>query len=126
MGRKVFVRSDIMLAIALLAFSLVIYLLTANGRQEARLVRIITSGHPDIMLDLSMDAAFALPGRPAVHIGIKDGKAAFVASDCPDQICVKSGFLYRPGAQAACLPNKTAMVVVGTENASQRLVRHEK
>jgi len=42
---------------------------------------------------------------PTVIFEVRAGQIAFIASDCPDQLCVQSGFLHRAGQMAACLPN---------------------
>ena len=43
---------------------------------------------------------------PNVIFEVRGGQIAFVKSDCPDQVCVRAGFLGRPGQSAACLPNR--------------------
>jgi hypothetical protein len=62
---------------------------------------------------LNVDQTFSLDGLPAVVFEVKDGKAAFIHSDCPDQICVHSGFLGAVGQTAACLPNRAAIKIRG-------------
>lgn len=51
-------------------------------------------------------------------LSVGKGKIGFLSSDCPDKLCVKSGFLSKNGDTAACLPNK---VVVKLENRKERL-----
>lgn len=44
--------------------------------------------------------------NPLVTINVTgDGGISFAKSDCPDQICVKSGVLRKNGEHASCLPN---------------------
>ena len=50
-----------------------------------------------------------------------DGSIAFVESDCPDQVCVHTGYLRRVGEFAACLPNDLVLIirpaeVIGPDN----------
>lgn len=49
---------------------------------------------------------------------VEAGKIRFVSSDCPDKLCVKSGYLSKNGDTAACLPNK---VVVKIETKKEKL-----
>ncbi|MEG1943783.1 MAG: NusG domain II-containing protein [Angelakisella sp.] len=42
---------------------------------------------------------------------IRDHAIRFLDSDCPDKICIKSGFLHRDMDIASCLPNKTVLLV---------------
>ena len=56
---------------------------------------------------------------PNVIFEVRDGQIAFVKSDCPDQICVRTGFIHRSGQMAACLPNGLVLFLSGTEAYSE-------
>ena len=47
-----------------------------------------------------------------------DGSIAFVESDCPDKICIKSGKLHLVGQYAACLPNQIYMKIVSARGSN--------
>ena len=49
-------------------------------------------------------------GKP-ITLEVKEGKIRFLHSDCPDQICVNTGFIYLDGQTAICMPNRTAVTV---------------
>ncbi|NMB97400.1 MAG: NusG domain II-containing protein [Clostridiaceae bacterium] len=53
-------------------------------------------------------------------IVIEDGKVRFESSDCPDQVCVRTGWISKPGQTAVCLPAGIIVKIVGenTENNS--------
>ncbi len=56
---------------------------------------------------------FSIPQNPNVVFRMdKDGNIAFIASDCPDKVCVKTGKLHRIGEYAACLPNGIILKIV--------------
>lgn len=44
-----------------------------------------------------------------VTIEAKQGKIRFLNSQCPDKICVKTGWLTRDGHIAVCMPAKTVV-----------------
>lgn len=46
-------------------------------------------------------------------IQIKDGKARVLRSDCPNQICVKSGVIDKAGQIVVCIPNKVILKIEG-------------
>lgn len=46
-------------------------------------------------------------------VAVEDGRICIVHSDCPDQVCVHTGWLTRPGQSAVCVPNRIAVVVRG-------------
>ena len=52
------------------------------------------------------DRIFSLDEVPQVQLEIKEGRIRFLSSDCPDQTCVRSGFISRPGEYAVCLPHR--------------------
>lgn len=45
-----------------------------------------------------------------------DGSISFEESDCPDQICVKTGRIRYVGQSAACLPNNIIIKIVSVKN----------
>ena len=52
-------------------------------------------------------------GPLGVTIVEVDGfRAHVVSSPCPDKICVRMGWLSRPGDYAACLPNKVLAEII--------------
>lgn len=38
-------------------------------------------------------------------IQAEEGQIRFIEADCPDQVCVHTGWLVRPGQVAACVPS---------------------
>jgi hypothetical protein len=47
-------------------------------------------------------------------IEIRAGKARFLSSPCPGQVCVHSGWLREAGHLAACLPNRISIQLLGS------------
>lgn len=45
-------------------------------------------------------------GYPGVEIEIKDGKIRIKESDCPDRVCVRTGWLSHNGDTSICVPYK--------------------
>lgn len=48
-------------------------------------------------------------------IVVEDGKIRFEKSECPDQVCVRTGWISRPGQVAVCLPAGIIIKIVGEE-----------
>lgn len=65
---------------------------------------------------LDQDQIITLDQAPGVVIEVRNGAIGFIRSDCPDQICVQTGFISRQGQVAVCLPNK---VVIAIPSASE-------
>lgn len=63
------------------------------------------------------DKTFSIPQNKHVifHLA-SDGRIRFQESDCPDKICVKTGWLSKVGQTAACLPNEIILKIVPRDN----------
>lgn len=46
-------------------------------------------------------------------IKVEKGRIRFIDADCPDKICIKAGWLKKPGDSAACLPHKIIITIQG-------------
>lgn len=46
-----------------------------------------------------------------IHIMVRDGRAGFVRSECPEHICEGYGMLGQKGETAVCLPAKAVLTV---------------
>lgn len=55
-----------------------------------------------------------LPGKYHEIVLVEKGRIRFKETNCPDQICVRTGWLENPGDYAVCLPNKAIINI--TEN----------
>ncbi|MEG2203857.1 MAG: NusG domain II-containing protein [Oscillospiraceae bacterium] len=66
-----------------------------------------------IDLARAKDETFSIAGETGVNITfeVKDHKICFLHSDCPDKICVRSGWIGYDLDTAACIPNQTAIFV---------------
>ncbi|MDR2780132.1 MAG: NusG domain II-containing protein [Synergistaceae bacterium] len=62
-------------------------------------------------IPLGREGTYSPAGRPGVQIAARGGMIGFVRSDCPDKICVHTGFLSIPGQSAVCLPNRVVVRV---------------
>ena len=79
---------------------------------DSRLVKTVS-------LTPGLDETFAVPGQPDVVLQVSDGKIRFYSSTCKDKICIRSGYLSRPGESAACLPNRVAVKLVAVGKSRQ-------
>lgn len=52
-------------------------------------------------------------GELHFQIRLKNGKIAITDIDCPDKICVKTGYIGKTGQSIVCLPNKVIIKTYG-------------
>lgn len=53
-----------------------------------------------------------VPGQYDEFIVADQKKICFMSADCPDRLCVKAGWISKPGQIAVCLPNRTLIKIV--------------
>lgn len=113
---KFFKKSDIAVIAVLLLCSLVVWLIYDNSTKGdavkaeiyyySQLVKTVPlDEHKDVVFSIDQESDVVL------HISSK-GKIAFIASDCPDKVCINTGELYKAGQYAACLPNGITVKIV--------------
>ena len=107
-----------------IAFSVVAVILLASAialgygyfSSSEQLVAVLSvEGHPNRIIKLqdANDQVIDLHEEYDVNIllEIKDHKIHFLQSDCPDKICIHSGYLSKDLDMAACIPNRTAVFI---------------
>ncbi|HWP51398.1 MAG TPA: NusG domain II-containing protein [Clostridia bacterium] len=108
-------------AIALLTLASVGFLIyrQLQPKEPAMSAVVSISGTDVCIIDLSKDAEpydidlNALFGVPVV-LEVKDHQIHFKSSQCPDQICVHAGWLWRDMDIAVCMPNQVSVMVIPT------------
>jgi len=91
-------RGDVITALALLALVGVLLLLRGTGAGK-----IYVNGEP-------VSESITVNG---VAIEIADGRARVMSSPCRDKLCVRAGWLSRPGDVAICLPRRVIVEMRG-------------
>ncbi len=96
--------------LALLAGAWLLYARLSPGGARAR---IWVDGKIERTVPLSKDQSFSLTTPEGHHLSfeVKDGRIRFVSSDCPDKICVNTGFIGTPAQTAVCMPNRVSVTI---------------
>lgn len=77
-------------------------------------VRISVDGQELNRLPLSEQTTYEVPlARGYVKVAVSEGKASVAQADCPDQICVSTGAISRPGQAVICVPYRVVVEVIG-------------
>jgi hypothetical protein len=86
-----------------------------NDNENSHRIAVITQNRKvieKIDLDLISSArVIELSGNYNETILVEKGRIRFIQADCPDLICVKTGWLEEPGDMAVCLPNRVVVRV---------------
>jgi len=114
--RRLFNKYDFPVFAAVIIIAAVIYIFT--GLEKGAVCEIKIDGkilHAIILSGHERD--FELPENPNIKFKIKDNAIAFISSDCPDKICVNTGWLRYSGQTAVCMPNRVSIHVTGNNGA---------
>lgn len=97
--------------------------LFAGGADEG-VAATVTSPDGTRVIALFQNGDTVLTGQAGhtVTLRVEDGKIRFLESDCPDRICVNSGWLSRAGQTAACVPAGITVRIDG-ETATDAVAR---
>ncbi|MCH5294353.1 MAG: NusG domain II-containing protein [Treponema sp.] len=112
MGLSVRRADIIILAVFALAVFLSFFRLRSGKSSSPRL--IIMSGGTEMVYSMRSDGTYRVPGALGESvIQVRDGKAFFEDSPCPNKTCVQGGPVFRANDWRACLPNDVFIRIEG-------------
>jgi hypothetical protein len=110
--RVFFALKDLIPIVAFLLIAVVLFLcMRTDGGAYAEL---LSDNKVIERIDLSKDGELT-PNGYNVVLSVKSGKIAFIQSDCPDKICVHTGYIGSVGQSAVCLPNRLTLRIVADD-----------
>ena len=113
---KVLQKRDIMVAAVLLFSAIALYAgfgIINKGKMSKAEIYYRSELIRTVELHKGKEEVLVFPQNENVMIHLyEDGRICFEESDCPDQVCVRSGKLSEIGESAACLPNEFIMKIV--------------
>lgn len=90
---------------------------------EGETVLIEVDGKVAYKLDLQESCTTIVRGaRGELKVEIKEGMVAVTRADCPNRICVRTGWRGRSGEVIICVPNKTLVRITGSTEAGVKAV----
>ncbi len=99
-------RDAIIIGIILAAGVLALVLFGTHSRYGSKAV-ISVDGKTVKTITLSnLSRTYELDEAKGAVIEMKDGAICVYSSDCPDKICVNTGYISKKGEKIVCLPKK--------------------
>lgn len=103
-------KADFIVICIFLAAAAVLFGIKGLTAKSGNVAEIYIDGKYSTSLPLDKDTVY-IPEGKNVRIEVHDGKAGFVESDCPDKVCIHTGFIGTGGQTAVCLPNAISVVI---------------
>lgn len=110
----VFRRADLLLIAAVAAVCICLF--WPSGKTEGVQAVLYTGGQEIERIALSEvgePCTLTLGVSPQATVLVERGRIRYLSADCPDALCVQSGWLSKPGDTAACLPARTVIAIEG-------------
>ena len=107
--------TNILFAVVVLAIAAVLLAVRSHNATGGKLTAQLIYGDANAVLDIPLekDEAYSVDtGYYTVHIEVKDGRARFIESPCPDHICEGFGWLSAEDQTATCLPARAVLTIV--------------
>jgi hypothetical protein len=110
---------DILIVLAVVTLSVFLIaqsVIGAGGGSDLE-VRVTANGKEVLVHPLGEDSEeLAVQGYEGEsYLEISGGRVRMIDSACPDKLCVKSGWISRPGESIVCLPNRVVIEIKSGE-----------
>ena len=114
-------RADIILTAILLVLSGALFFVRPSYG-EASYVEVTSAGNGRETYPLAVDRIIEVEGT-GNRIEIKDGSVRMTDTDCPDELCIRTGSISKSGQTIVCLPNRVTVRIVGEESGYDTIAR---
>ncbi|HHV62586.1 MAG TPA: NusG domain II-containing protein [Firmicutes bacterium] len=87
-----------------------------GASKPAIVIRVDGKIYRTIPLELKGRRTFTIRTRRGGYelLEIQDGKVRIAESNCPEQVCVRTGWISRPGQSIICVPNRVMVYIDGS------------
>lgn len=112
-GDKILIVSIAIIVVIFIAWN------TFGAKTGEDITAVITQNSEvikEIKLNELQDSEYIyIKGEVNQVILAKKGMIRFLESNCPNQTCVKTGWLTKPGDKAVCIPSKVVITLTGKQ-----------
>lgn len=108
-------RKELLLFAGILVIAGTALLIQLAGRETGGRISVWQEGELLMEQPLSEEGEWKIAAADGGYnvIQVRDGKAAVTEADCPDAVCVNSGWISYRGESVICLPHKLVVRIEG-------------
>ena len=110
-------KNDILLILALLLLAGTVWGVLWLQKKQGGEAVLSVDGEMVQTLPLDTDASVTLKADQGHYntVVVEDGRVCVFQADCPDQVCVRQGWIRYEGESIVCLPHRLVVTVQGGE-----------
>ena len=106
---------DTLLIITLLLIGIILLFVLRGQSNEGSYVIIMYQNEEKARFSLTSDGIYDI-NNGKNRIEILGGKVRMTYADCPDELCIRQGWIEYDGQSIICLPNKITVMVSGGDS----------
>ena len=106
---------DTLLIITLLLIGIILLFVLRGQSNEGSYVIIMYQNEEKARFSLTSDGIYDI-NNGKNRIEILGGKVRMTYADCPDELCIRQGWIEFDGQSIICLPNKITVMVSGGDS----------
>lgn len=99
-------RDALIIAVILAAGLLTAVLFGTHSKSGSKAVISVDGKTVETITLSSISGTYEIDEAKGAVIEMKDGEICVNSSDCPDKICVNTGYISKKGERIVCLPKK--------------------
>jgi hypothetical protein len=110
---------DILIIFLIIIISITGFISMTKRNNGDIIARIVQSGNITHTINLNeVKEPYKIVIEKPYHeiILVENGRIRFLESDCPDKVCVNTGWIHRPGQGAVCLPANIYIKLTGEDD----------
>ena len=113
----ILVSAVVVVALAVVVFQMIFL------KKEGTYALVQVQQEQRYRLDLQKETELVVEDETGFNkIKVKDGAIAVTEADCPDKVCVRTGYISKTGEAIACLPHELTVTISGADAKEDAMV----
>ena len=101
---------EIIITACILILGIILFLL--YNKSDSKEKTAVITFNSEVIKELPLNENQVLKIND-ISFQIKDNSIAVINSDCPDKICIKTGYISNTGESIVCMPNRLIVTIKG-------------
>lgn len=125
MNKKKFLADIVLIVLLLCVCAAVFVIIQFIVKKDGAAVLVKVDGQLRYELNLKHNIELEVSGYQGGvnRIRIEDGAVCMTEADCPDALCVKTGWIRKTGETIVCLPHRVVVEITGKNPEADAVVQ---